>query len=167
MESKDLTIIIVTFKSEAKILNCLKSIPKDIPTIIVENSNNEIFQKDIQSQFSNVKCILTGENKGYSVANNIGLTKVKTKYALILNPDTVLDKNAINNFLSTAKNTKDFWLIGPANDQMKKLDFEENNLKEVNNMKGFAIFLIYQNLTKNFSMKTFFFFLRKLICVRK
>ena len=96
MESKDLTIIIVTFKSEAKILNCLKSIPKDIPIIIVENSNNEIFQKDIQNQFSNVKCILTGENKGYSVANNIGLTKVKTKYALILNPDTVLDLKAID-----------------------------------------------------------------------
>ena len=60
MESKDLTIIIVTFKSEAKIFNCLKSISRDIPIIVVENSNNENFQKNIQNQFNNVKCILTG-----------------------------------------------------------------------------------------------------------
>ena len=58
---------------------------------------------------------LTGENKGYSVANNIGLkSKVKTKYALVLNPDTILDKNAIKNFLNTAKKNNEFWLIGPA-----------------------------------------------------
>ena len=46
MESKDLTIVIVTFKSEEKISNCLKSIPNEIPVIIVENSNNENFKKN-------------------------------------------------------------------------------------------------------------------------
>ena len=64
--------------------------------IIVENSNDKNFKK-IENSFSNVKCILAGENKGYSSANNIGLSIVKTKYALVLNPDTVLDKKAIKN----------------------------------------------------------------------
>ena len=50
MESKDLTIIIVTFKSEAKIFNCLKSISRDIPIIVVENSYNENYQKNIQNR---------------------------------------------------------------------------------------------------------------------
>ena len=44
MESKDLTVVIVTFKSEAIILNCLKSISKEIPVIIVENSSNKLFK---------------------------------------------------------------------------------------------------------------------------
>ena len=34
-----------------------------------------------------------GENLGYGKANNIGLKEVKTKYALILNPDKTLSGN--------------------------------------------------------------------------
>ena len=45
MKPKDLTIVIVTFKSEEIILNCLKSIPPDISIIIVENSNDINFKK--------------------------------------------------------------------------------------------------------------------------
>ena len=45
MESKELTVIIVTYKSEDKIFNCLKSISNDIPVIVVENSNNLILKK--------------------------------------------------------------------------------------------------------------------------
>ena len=41
MESKDISIVIVTFKSEDIISKCLKSIPNDIKVIIVENSKNE------------------------------------------------------------------------------------------------------------------------------
>ena len=167
MESKDLTIIIVTFKSEAKILNCLKSISKDIPVIIVENSNNETFQKDIQNKFNNVECILAGENKGYSVANNIGLSKVKTRYALVLNPDAILDTKAIDNFLITANIINDFWLIGPANDQMKKIDFKDSNLKEVNNIKGFAIFFNMSKFNKDFFDENFFLFFEEIDLCKK
>ena len=90
MESNELTIVIVTFNSESKIIDCLKSIPKNAKIIVVENSNNEDFKRNLENQYQNLKCILTGENKGYSVANNIGLKNVNTKYALVLNPDTVL-----------------------------------------------------------------------------
>ena len=45
MESKELTIVIVSFKSEEKIFDCLKSIPDNIPIIIVENSSNENLKK--------------------------------------------------------------------------------------------------------------------------
>ena len=83
MESKELTIVIVTFKSEYKIFDCLKSISNEIQVIVVENSNNHILKKKLEENFSNVKCILTGENKGYAVANNIGLKLVKTKYGLV------------------------------------------------------------------------------------
>ena len=102
MNLKDLTIVIVTFKSDEIILKCLKSIPQEIPVIVVENSNNHDFKKKIENSFKNINCILTGENKGYAAANNIGLKFVKSKYALVLNPDALLDKSAINNFLKTA-----------------------------------------------------------------
>ena len=95
MESNDLTVVIVTYRSENKIFSCLNSIPSEIDIIVVENSNNQEFKKLIESKYSNVKCILTKENLGYARGNNIGLNQVKTKYALVLNPDARLEKNCV------------------------------------------------------------------------
>ena len=39
-----------------------------------------------------------GGNHGYAKSNNAGLSQVKTKYALVLNPDTIIEENAIENF---------------------------------------------------------------------
>ena len=131
MNLKDLTVVIVTFKSDEIILNCLKSIPQEISVIVVENSNNHDFKKKIENNFKNINCILTGENKGYASANNVGLKLVKTKYALVLNPDALLDKNAIGNFLKTAETLKEFWLIGPGNDQMIDIDFKGSSIDNI------------------------------------
>ena len=167
MESKELTIVVVTFKSDKKIISCLNSISNEIPIIIVENSNNFDFKKNIESKFKNVNCILTGGNKGYSVANNIGLKTVKSKYALVLNPDTTLDKNAIKNFFAFIKLKKDFWLLGPANDQIEEIDFKENKIKEVNNLKGFAIFFNMSKFDKEFFDENFFLYFEEIdLCKR-
>ena len=91
MESSELTAVIVTLKSEDKIFSCIDTIPNQVKIIIVENSNNVKFKENIENKYKNVKCILSGENKGYAVANNIGLRQVKTKFALVLNPDTILE----------------------------------------------------------------------------
>ena len=47
MTSKDLTIVITTYRSEEKIENCLNSIDSDIRIIIVENSSNNKFKSDL------------------------------------------------------------------------------------------------------------------------
>ena len=167
MDSKKLTIVIVSFKSEAKIINCLNSINGPVNIIVVENSNNYNFKKNLEEKFTNLKCILTGSNLGYAVANNIGLNQVKTKYALILNPDTVLNDHAIKNFLNRAEKQKDFWLMGPANDQMVELEFNNNNLIEVKNLKGFAIFLNLVKFNNNFFDENFFLYFEEIdLCER-
>ena len=165
--SNDLTVIITTFKSDLKIENCLNSINSQIKVIIIENSKSESFKANIEKKFTNVECILPKENLGYSKANNLGLSKVKTKYALILNPDTVLDPEAINNFLEFTKNYEDFAIVGPnQNEQIK------NNLKEipfeVKKIKGYAMFL---NLSKfsniGYFDENFFLYLEEIdLCKR-
>jgi len=166
MNFKDLTIVIVTYKSEEKILDCLKSISNDIPVIVVENSSDENFKTKIEKKFFNVNCILSGENKGYSVANNIGLKAVKTKFALVLNPDTILEKNAIQNFFESANKIEDFWLMGPANDQMINTNYE-NNIEEVNNLKGFAIFFNLSKFSNDFFDENFFLFFEEIDLCKK
>ena len=99
MSITDITIVITSFKSDKIIRNCLNSIDRQYQIILVENSNDLELKKSVEREFSNVECILTGENFGYGKANNIGLKKVNTTYALILNPDATLHKNTLENFL--------------------------------------------------------------------
>ena len=162
MESKELSIVIVTFKSEAKIFNCLDSIPNNIEVIIVENSKNENFKRDIENRYKNVRCFLAGENKGYATANNIGLNKVETKYALVLNPDTIIDKDAIKNFFISIRKDEDFWLYGPGNDQNVSLDFRSENIIEVDNLKGFAIFFNISKFNNKFFDENFFLYFEEI-----
>jgi len=144
MTNKNITIVINTFKSEDKIFNCLNSINSSYQIIVIENSNNNILKNQIEQKYSNVQCFLTGENLGYANGNNLGLSKVKSKYALILNPDAVIEKETINNFLITANNRKDFAIIGPAiqNEFSKEQNHKDKeDVFEVKSLKGFAMFL--------------------------
>ena len=160
MESNDLTVVIVTYRSENKIFSCLNSVPSEINIIIVENSNNQELKKQIESKYRNVKCILAKENLGYAKGNNVGLNQVKTKYALVLNPDARLEKNCVSCFLNTVKKFQDFWLIGPANNQS---DLSVNSEEfEVDNLKGFAIFFNIQKFNNNFFDENFFLYFEEI-----
>ena len=165
MESNELTVVIVTYRSENKIFSCLNSIPGEINIIVVENSNNQEFKKLIESKYTNVKCILAKENLGYARGNNIGLNQVKTKYALVLNPDARLEKNCVSRFLDTAKKFQDFWLIGPANNQT---DLSTNSEEyEVDNLKGFAIFFNIQKFNNTFFDENFFLYFEEIDLCKK
>jgi len=144
MSIKDITIIITTFKSEDKIRTCLDSINKLCTVIIIENSSNLDFKKRIENDFNNVDCVLAGENLGYGKANNIGLRKVKTKYALILNPDATLETSTLENFIKEANKFPDFAIIGPEIQEKRdepKININKDTLTRVDNVKGFAMFL--------------------------
>jgi len=109
----NLTVIVVTYKTNFDILkNCLKSIDPKVKTLIIENSNELNCHQEIKNQFSNVEIICTGANMGYGAGNNFGLSKVKTKYALILNPDIVCDKEYFKNIKIYLDKTVDFTIIG-------------------------------------------------------
>ena len=143
MNNKDITAVITSFKSENKIVDCIKSLGSEIEIIIIENSNDKKLKNKLEEKYSNLKCILSEQNLGYAKGNNLGLSLVKTKYALIINPDATVQSNTIENFIQTAKLKQDFAIIAPFVQEKN-----QNNLKgfrdgiiEVKNVKGFAMFL--------------------------
>ena len=90
----NLTLVILTYKTGKEILdNCLSSIDKNIKIIVVENSTYFENQKYFEDKYKNIKIILTEKNLGYAGGNNFGLNMVKTKYALIFNPDIAAGNN--------------------------------------------------------------------------
>ena len=53
-------------------------------------------------------------------------------------------------------------LIGPAKNQMSEINFQNNDLVEVDDLKGFAIFFNMSKFYKDFFDENFFFILKKL-----
>ena len=172
MSIKNITIIIASFKSGEKIKNCLKSIDRQAKVIVVENSSDSGFKENVEKEFGNVECILTGDNLGYGKANNIGLKKVTTKYALILNPDTTLHPATLNNFLSASTKIPEFAIMGPhiqeKKDENKKIDNKNSNPILVKNVRGFAMFLNMSEFQDiGFFDENFFFYFEEIdLCKR-
>ena len=108
----NLTIIIVTFLTDKKtLLNCLNSIDQRVKVLVIENSSKFKEKQFFTNKFKNLKIFCKGKNLGYGGGNNFGLKKAKTDYAIILNPDTILDKFFFKNLVPLLKN-RNFSLIG-------------------------------------------------------
>ena len=52
---QDLTIIIVTYKSDEIIFDFVKKIPKIINVIVVENSKNHQLKKKLEKRYKNIR----------------------------------------------------------------------------------------------------------------
>ena len=171
---KNITFVIVSFKSSHIIEKCIQSINSNIKIIIVENSDNVVVKKYLENKFSNVEVIIAKQNLGYGKGNNFGISKVKTQYAFILNPDAILDKNCLNELSKAQIDLKDDFTILAPNllNNYGYFSSQKNNLQneilEVDYVKGFAILI---NLKKiNFDQifdENFFLFLEEIdLCKR-
>ena len=73
---QNLSVIIVSYKSEHVIENCIKSIDSEIEIIVIDNSGNDQLKEKIETKYKNVKCILSKENLGMGAGNNLGIKNV-------------------------------------------------------------------------------------------
>ena len=168
MTFNKITIVITSYKSDEKIIRCLKSINSQCKAIVIENSKNISFKEKIEKKFTNVECFIAGENLGYAKGNNLGLSKVKTKYALILNPDAELKNNTLDNFFNTVNEVKNFAIIGPGIQDENNMKHNSKELTEVETVKGFAMFLNLEEFNDiGFFDSNFFIYLEEIdLCKR-
>ena len=171
---KNITFVIVSFKSSHIIEKCIQSINSNIKIIVVENSDNVVVKKYLENKFSNVEVIITKQNLGYGKGNNFGISKVKTQYAFILNPDAILEKNCLSELSKAQINLKDdFTILAPnLSNNYGYSSSPKNNLQneilEVDYVKGFAILINLKkiNFDKIFD-ENFFLFLEEIdLCKR-
>ena len=171
MSNKDITAVITSFRSENKILNCIKSLSSDLKIIVIENSNDQKLKDKLEKEYSNLECVLSNKNLGYAKGNNLGLSLVKTDYALIINPDATLHNHAINNFFLSAKANPDFAIIAPYVQETKNEKSSKEikeGIFEVNSVKGFAMFLNMKQFNKTgFFDDNFFIYFEEIDLCRR
>ena len=161
----NLTIIIVTIKSEKIIDNCLSSIDSDVKKIVIENSNTEEFLNNLKKKYENIEYI-TGKNLGMGAGNNFGIKKTKSRYVMILNPDTVLKKNTLEEIYKVSNNL-DFAVLSPLSDNedypnykiKKKILKNEKNIFEGETVEGYAMVVDKTKYNENFMDEKIFMYL--------
>src|SRR3990170_223923 len=92
-----LSIIIVNYKSQVFLHQCLTSIYQkvkgvDFEVVVVDNASNDNGLQKIKENFPKVRLIVNAMNLGFSKACNQALREISSEYILLLNPDTeILD----------------------------------------------------------------------------
>ena len=170
---QNLSIVIVTFKSEGVIHECIKSIDKDIKITVVENSNNYQFKDELEKSYKNVSCVLSNKNLGMGAGNNIGIKKTETDFVLILNPDVILEPSTINELIIASEKISNFAIIAPISSDInypnykfknnKKISIDYNFPFKVKSIDGFAMLFNKKKLDiifhKNYFDENFFMYL--------
>lgn len=125
----DLAIVIVNYNTCALLRDCLRSVYAsagsfDYRVWVVDNASPDDSVTMVRREFPQAELIASPVNGGYPYANNVGLRAAgfsdtpaagteTPRYALLLNPDTVLPPTALRNSLAFMDAYPDCGVMGP------------------------------------------------------
>lgn len=114
-------IVILHFINQKLTSNCLESVKKlqtshlKLQTIVVNNNPKENLE-DLKTKFSEFIFLDTGVNLGFAEGNNFGIRKALddgADYVLVINNDTVLDKNLVVQLFKVASLNIQSGIVAP------------------------------------------------------
>ncbi len=125
----DLSIVIVNFNTRDLLRDCLNSLYQsegslNFQVIVVDNASTDNSADMVHVEFPQTELIAARTNGGFAFANNLGLRRVGFKadgtpnpqaprYALLLNPDTVLPPTALAGMVAFLDDHPDVGAAGP------------------------------------------------------
>jgi len=79
----------------------------------VDNASTDDSVAAVRQHYPQVKLIECSENRGFARGNNLGLERAKGKYALLLNPDTLVRPGALEHLLNFMESHPSVGAAGP------------------------------------------------------
>ena len=102
-ESPLVSVIVLNYNAGELLLNCINSLKKskytNLEILVVDNISSDGSQTKCKEQFPDIKLIQNKENFGYCGGNNIGIKEAKGEFIVILNPDTIVESNCIEELI--------------------------------------------------------------------
>ncbi len=94
-EAPDVSVVIVNWNTRELLQQTLESLYREtqqvtFETIVVDNGSTDGSFQLLQHAWKQVCSIALAENKGFAVANNIGIRIASGRYVLLLNSDTIV-----------------------------------------------------------------------------
>ena len=96
-EKSLISIIVLNYNAGELLLNCINSLKKstyqNIEILVVDNISSDGSHTKCKKQFPDIKLIQNRKNLGYCGGNNVGIKEAKGEFIVILNPDTIVEEN--------------------------------------------------------------------------
>ena len=131
-ENPLVSIVILNYNAGDLLLDCVESIFKtkynNFEVIVVDNASKDYSHIKCKEKFDKIHLIENKENLGYCEGNNIGIREAKGDFVAILNPDTKVESNWLEELLK-AYNKNGDGLYQP-----KILAFENQIFESAGNM---------------------------------
>lgn len=170
---RDITIVLITYKSRDKVINFIKKIPKLSPIIIIDNSNDLKLKKKLFKK-KNIKVYLKKDNTGYGSSINYASKKIKSKYFLAVQCDVEgIDKKTLLKFNKYANQlNNNFSMLGPYFvDAPKKGHIQTSGKKDLEKIfcvHGSCLFFNTKNfnLVKGFDKNYFLYWEERDLAIR-
>src|SRR6185437_3036713 len=119
--SPRVTVAIVTYRSKAELPGCIESILRSdisIKIVVIDNDSRDgtyELARSYADSHRNITALATDRNIGLAAANNLVIPHIEGTHVLILNPDTVLEPDAISTMMSLMDERPDVGVVGPMN----------------------------------------------------
>ncbi len=116
------SLVILHYKNNQDTLDCLDSVFKsnflglEVSVILVMNGLSPDLKLKVQELYSKVNFIINAQNCGFAAGNNLGLKKalaLNSSHIILLNNDTVVDKNTILELVRFSMSDKTIGLVSP------------------------------------------------------
>jgi N-acetylglucosaminyl-diphospho-decaprenol L-rhamnosyltransferase len=117
MDRMDLSIVIVNWNSIEFTKQCIESIAAHLsgPTyeiVVVDNASSDDSCSVIRKLFPSTKLICSKQNLGFARANNLGVDHASGQLILFLNPDTLVQDDAIAKMARALTKDQNLGVIG-------------------------------------------------------
>ena len=114
----DVAFIIVTWNARDLLLDCLDSLFKQVTLIdyevfVVDNGSRDGTVEAVKQKFGSVNIIANKENLGFAAANNQGLKEMSSRYAVLLNSDTIVLNGTFEKLVKFLDEHHDVAVVGP------------------------------------------------------
>lgn len=136
--------LILNYKTKEETLSCIESLKlsntnksTQLKIIIIDNASNDGIERALSQKHADVVFLQTGSNLGYTGGNNIGIRwvlentnedekkKVNDTYILILNNDTIVHPDCIEELLKAHKRHPKAGILSP------KMYFDKQSLPQI------------------------------------
>lgn len=117
----DLSIIVVNWNVKELLDACLQSLLKvthstsklAIEIIVVDSASSDGSPQMVRDNFPQVRLIASQENLGYAKGNNVGAEAAQGRYLFLLNPDTVVQPDALGRMVDYMDAHPEVGVLGP------------------------------------------------------
>lgn len=95
---EELSVAIVAWNCGPELSQCLRSLRLASPeatVYVIDNASTDGTADMVRREFAWARLIANSENIGFGPANNLALRQMTTQYGLVLNPDTVVTRDAL------------------------------------------------------------------------